>query len=185
MTADPATLTFAEIAKWSGTEMRNQMTHPQVRAAVIELLKNRSLAEVQQIEQPPAVPEVPVLSPEEQAAADEATALAAQQAEADRIAVEQLAAAKAAADAEAAKPKKIVLDYQIKDEDGNPIGRPTHLEATNDEEMRLKMIEAHTQATRAFHRLKKQKLTFAKEPEAPKPDMTDKELLDAINDVKT
>src|SRR5208282_1060051 len=31
--------------------------------------------------------------------------------------------------------KKIVREYQVRDEDGNPIGRPTHLEAWSAEEM--------------------------------------------------
>ena len=56
--------------------------------------------------------------------------------------------------------KKIVREYQVRDEDGNPIGRPTHLEAWSAEEMIDKMQTAHENATRAFHRLKKQKLQF-------------------------
>ena len=56
--------------------------------------------------------------------------------------------------------KKIVREYQVRDEDGSPIGRPTHLEAWSSEEMIEKMQTAHENATRAFHRLKKQKLQF-------------------------
>jgi hypothetical protein len=59
-----------------------------------------------------------------------------------------------------AERKKIVREYQVRDEDGNPIGRPTHLEAWSAEEMIEKMQTAHENATRAFHRLKKQKLQF-------------------------
>jgi hypothetical protein len=60
--------------------------------------------------------------------------------------------------------KKIVREYQVRDEDGTPIGRPTHLEAWSMDEMLEKMQTAHENATRAFHRLKKQKLTFKQEP---------------------
>src|SRR5271157_33074 len=65
--------------------------------------------------------------------------------------------------AEAVPPverKKIVREYQVRDEEGNPIGRPTHLEAWTTDEMYEKMQTAHENATRAFHRLKKQKLQF-------------------------
>lgn len=56
--------------------------------------------------------------------------------------------------------KRIVREYQVRDEEGNPIGRPTHLEAWTTDEMYEKMQTAHENATRAFHRLKKQKLQF-------------------------
>ena len=56
--------------------------------------------------------------------------------------------------------KRIVREYQVRDEDGSPIGRPTHLEAWSVDELLEKMQTAHEQATRAFHRLKKQKITF-------------------------
>lgn len=74
-------------------------------------------------------------------------------------------AAEAAAEVPPATPpvverKKIVREYQVRDESGNPIGRPTHLEAWSAEEMLDKMQAAHENATRAFHRLKKQKLQF-------------------------
>jgi len=59
--------------------------------------------------------------------------------------------------------KKIVREYQVRDEDGQPIGRPTHLEAYSEAEMLDKMQIAHESATRAFHRLKKQKLQFREE----------------------
>lgn len=58
------------------------------------------------------------------------------------------------------EPTRIVREYQVRDEDGTPIGRPTHLEARTMDEMLEKMQTAHENATRAFHRLKKQKLTF-------------------------
>jgi hypothetical protein len=61
---------------------------------------------------------------------------------------------------------KLIQEYQADDENGNPIGRSTHLEARNWAELARKQKEAHTQATRAFHRLKDQKTTF-KKPTAP------------------
>ena len=59
--------------------------------------------------------------------------------------------------------KKIVREYQVRDEEGKSIGRPTHLEAYSEAEMLDKMQVAHESATRAFHRLKKQKLQFKEE----------------------
>lgn len=55
-------------------------------------------------------------------------------------------------------------EYQICEEDGTTaIGRPTRLVARTLAEMYAKQREVHTQATRAFHRLKKQKLSFKQE----------------------
>jgi hypothetical protein len=55
-------------------------------------------------------------------------------------------------------------EYQICEEDGvTPIGRPTRLVTRTLAEMYGKQREVHTQATRAFHRLKKQKLSFKQE----------------------
>jgi hypothetical protein len=59
---------------------------------------------------------------------------------------------------------RYIEDYHVRDEDGTPIGRATHLEARTLSELMAKKQEVHTQATRAFHRLKKQKLTFKQEP---------------------
>jgi hypothetical protein len=58
------------------------------------------------------------------------------------------------------KGTRYVEEYQVRDEDGTPIGRPTHLEASSLPALAVKKREAHENATRAFHRLKKQKLTF-------------------------
>jgi hypothetical protein len=63
---------------------------------------------------------------------------------------------------------KIVQDYQVDDGHGNPVGRPTHLEAYSWPELSRKQREAHTHATRAFSRLKDQKTTF-KKPEPVRP----------------
>jgi hypothetical protein len=106
---------------------------------------------------------------------------AAAKAEADRIAQE----AAAVAAAEAAKPKKIVVEYQATDENGQPIGRPTHLEASSWEEMSRKQQEAHVQATRAFHRLKQQKTTFKKQEVVSSPLMSEEETAKAAEDLKS
>jgi len=172
----PETLTFQHIQKWTGTEMRNQMAHPDMRAAIINLLKNRNPEEIRELAAKEAqvvvVDSAPV-APDP--AAEEAARVAA---EAARIAAE-----------EAAKPKVFAVDYQVRDEKGNAIGRPTHLEAPTEEGLRLKLIEAHTQATRAFHRLKEQKTTF-KQPQVQTPiqqpeRLTDDELKQALNDVRS
>lgn len=62
------------------------------------------------------------------------------------------------------KPTRYIEEYQVQGEDGKPIGRPTHLESRTLAEHFAKQREVHTQATRAFHRLKQQKLTFKQEP---------------------
>jgi len=59
---------------------------------------------------------------------------------------------------------RYIEEYQVVGEDGNAIGRPTHLEARTLLEFLAKKREVHQQATRAFHRLKQQKLTFKQEP---------------------
>ena len=106
-----------------------------------------------------------------------ADAEAAAKADADRKVVE------AAAAAEAVKSKKIIREYQVKDEDGNPIGRPTHLEAWSTDEMLEKMQTAHENATRAFHRLKKQKPTFKPEAVEQKP-LTEQEIIQLATDAQ-
>jgi hypothetical protein len=63
------------------------------------------------------------------------------------------------------KIARLVQEYQVADENGTPIGRPTHLESKSWAEHAVKQKNAHQNATQAFHRLKKQKLTF-KENEA-------------------
>ena len=61
---------------------------------------------------------------------------------------------------------RFVEEYQVRDEDGAPIGRPTHLEGRSLAELIGKKRDAHENATRAFHRLKKQKLTFKNQEDA-------------------
>lgn len=62
---------------------------------------------------------------------------------------------------------KLVQEYQVRDEDGTAIGRPTHLEAKNLLELMGKQRKAHEEAVRFGYRMKKQKLQF--KSDAPKP----------------
>lgn len=68
------------------------------------------------------------------------------------------------------KAVRYIEDYQVRHEDGTPIGRPTHLESRTLQELAAKKREVHTQATRAFHRLKQQKLTFKNERTTLSPE---------------
>jgi len=61
------------------------------------------------------------------------------------------------------KANRYVEEYQVRDEDGTAIGRPTRLEARTLPELAGKKRDAHENATRAFHRLKRQKLSFKQE----------------------
>lgn len=88
---------------------------------------------------------------------------AAEAVETTRLETEQKAAKeaedKAAAEAEAARkaaPVKKVLEYQVTDEaTGKPIGRPTHIEYTTEEELVEKMKAAHVNAVRYADRIKR------------------------------
>ena len=170
----PENLTLQHIAKWDGAEMRRQMAHPEMREAITNILKSRTLAEVEQVErQRPVEPIVesvvtPVVEPQP-------------------IVEPVVPAPVVPTPVVPEPPKKFSVDYQVKDEQGNPIGRPTHLEAATEEELRNKLIEAHTQATRAFHRLKKQKTTFKhEEVQVVVPEkLSDQDLAQAIADVRS
>lgn len=80
---------------------------------------------------------------------------------------------------------KIIKEYQAKADDGTPLGRPTHLEARNWEELSIKQENAHVQATKAFHRLKNQKTTFNRNQPAIPQTMSDEELVQAAEDMKS
>jgi hypothetical protein len=158
--------------------------------------------------------ENPVITPEEAAAkevADRAAQEAADKAAADVIAE----AARVAAEAEAARPseptakpweaedasyatygihitrdsegriQRVIQEYQVKDESGNPIGRATHIEARTWPEFIAKKDECHVQATRAFNRLKSQKVSFKQQPVEPeyKP-LSDEEMTALVKDLK-
>ncbi len=89
---------------------------------------------------------------------EEAEQIAVDQALADQQAVE--AAAQVAAQAIVSPPsppeerKKIVVDYQATDEEGRPIGRPTHIEGWSWEEVSQKQRDAHINAVRYAERVK-------------------------------
>lgn len=184
MSVTPETLTFEHIKTWSGDEMKRQMAHPDMRIAVMNVISSRNLEEVaaaqdeinSRTETVVEVPPTEVVSettPEEIAAGD-------QRKEAEEVNIVETEAARKAAEA----PKKFVVDYQCKDEDGNPIGRPTHLEAATSEELIDKMKVAHEQAVRAFNRLKKQKISF-KDQQPKVIQKSDEELLAAMKDLRS
>ena len=196
----PETLTFDEIKKWSGQEMKDQMRRSdEMRAAVYKIITSRSLDEVQtaqaQIDanNPPAEA---VVSAEE-AAATEQQRLAAEAEAQAAVARETARQAAEAAENEQLRAagiavvrdqygniSKLIQDYQVDDEHGNPIGRPTHLEARSWPELVAKQKEAHSQATRAFHRLKSQKISFKEQP-VVSAQQTDAELLEAMKDLRS
>jgi hypothetical protein len=190
----PETLTFEHIKDWDGETMKKYMASPEMREAIYNIIRTRSLATVETTPAPEASSEpqatieqtgtVETQSLTEQPKQTEQLKQDAQaQAEAQRAVAEPTEQARKAQETQR---KKFVIDYQVKDEDGNPIGRPTHLEAATQEELIEKMKEAHIQATRAFHRLKKQKVSFKEPAPAPiTPSMSDAELLAAMKDLKS
>lgn len=159
-----------------------------------------------------ATPANPVQTPEEIAAKEQAAKEAADKAAADAASAEaaRVAAEEAAKKASETAPKpweaedaswkaqgviisrdaegkiiKIAEDYQIKDESGNALGRPTHIEAKDWYEWKQKKDECHIQATRAFSRLKAQKVSFKNQQEPqPVKELTEQEYLALIEDVK-
>ena len=157
---------------------------PEGRAAVAEV--------VQQTAQLPEVPSEEIVVPEKTAEelAAEAEANRVAQEEADRkaaqdaLAASEAAAAKAAQEAQIAEYAaagitvtqdaqgnitKITKRYQATDENGQPIGHPTHLEAKSWPELSIKQQNAHENAMRLAERVKKQKLTYKQpDPHAPK-----------------
>lgn len=175
-TITPQTLTFDHIKQWDSATMRRYMQLPEMREAIYKTVQTQSEVAVQaaqaQIEANAPAVEVLVVAPP---VAEETV----------RVRVGE-----AAESVIVPAPNKLVVEYQIRDEEGNPIGRPTHLEAETQQELIDKMKEAHTQATRAFHRLKKQKVQSlrdvnSQQAPAASPQMTDVELLAAVKDLKS
>lgn len=198
--AVPAPITFSDIVKWDSDEMRKRLLDPASRAEIEKVILEHEMAKSsKEVE----VVEEEVVPTEEEKAAAEANAAeekaVAEKAEAERTTVEtKVAAEKAEAEKKdleekeklareaAAKSKKIVVEYQATDEEGNPIGRPTHLEAETWEEMSKKQTEAHIQATRAFHRLKaKQDKSTPRVEETPIPVMTEAERAAVIKETES
>lgn len=191
-------LTWAEVRSWSGQEMRDKCKDPvvfeQVQALAAEdAMKNnpsRRTEEQAKEEEEKAALEVKaaeearaaeaIKAVEEAKAADALKAAEAAKAEADRVAAEEAARRNA-------QPQRIIRDYQVKDENGVPIGRPTHLEASNWEEMAEKMELAHVNAVRYAERLKRQKVATKAVAEVPavQPGMSEEDLVKALQDLKT
>ena len=174
VTVAPADLTFEHIKSWDGPTMKDQMRRSEMREAIYRVIASKSEAEIVATQAAidantvPVVTEVPpadALSVEEQAAEQQRQAAA--DAEAQRQAAqetaenEQLRAAGITVQRDqSGNITKLIQDYQVADENGAPIGRPTHLEARSWPELVAKQREAHTQAARWGHRLKSQKITF-------------------------
>jgi hypothetical protein len=203
----PETLSFSEVLKWTGQEMKDQMRRSdEMRHAVLTVVKSQSLADIEaaqrQIEansavqpEPEIVPDPVVTLPDEaeqqRIAAVQAEAQAAAAKEAEREAAlkvenEQLALAGISATRDQyGNIAKLVQDYQSVDEHGNPIGRPTHLEARSWVELSIKQKEAHTQAVRWGHRLKQQKISFKDQQPVSPQNLSDAELLESMKDLKS
>jgi hypothetical protein len=164
MSLTPETLTFEHIKSWSGEEMRKWMQHPEMREAIYRVAQER--AQVQPVSDNPVAVDANEPTEPTPEVAPQPTP-------------------------EPTPAKKIVVDYQVRDEDGNPLGRPTHLEAATEEEMRDKIIKAHSEAVKFAHRLKKQNLTLQKEaqqrPAAPAQTSTlsEEDTLQALKDLRS
>lgn len=180
---DPATLTLKDVKAW-GSDTRRFLAVPEIRAKVDSLLAERATALDVAAPAPDAV-EVPPTPTEEEVKAAEVAAQVKADEELLAAKAKLEADTKAEADRKAAEtPKKIVVRYQATDENGQPIGSPTYLEAATHEEMVEKQKQAHINATRAYHRLKKQKDTAVfKQPETVLP--TEEELLEAAKDLSS
>ena len=79
---------------------------------------------------------------------------------------------------------KIIKTYQARDESGNPIGRPTYLEAKNWAELSVKQQNAHEHAVRFGERVKKQQIT-TKADVAPVQTLSDAELQKLQDELKS
>lgn len=168
----PKPLTKAEIRSWTAEQMKQAI----IQGRLDEI--NTVLGTPVPTEEEIAAAEQAVVDAQVVADAQAADAQVVADAEAARIAAE----ATAAAVAEAAKPKKIVVEYQATDEEGKPIGRPTHLEAYSWEDMSKKQTEAHINALRYAERVKNRKIT-QKQPEPITPELTSEELAAASADL--
>ncbi len=175
----PKPLTRAEIRGWNADEMKAAILHGrldeinEVLATPVPTPEEVADAEAQVVVDAQAAAEA-------QAAAD---AKAVTDAEAEGLRVAEAARVAAAAPAVPVTPKKIVVDYQAADEDGKPIGRPTHLEAYSWEEMSQKQTEAHVNALRYAERVKNRNVT-KKQPDLPTPELTPDELATAVVDLE-
>lgn len=196
-----AELTFLDVHKMDKGLFRELLRMPEGAAKVNALVTARNeevsarekavglvSEEVLPAETPSKIDEIinpePVASgptSEEQAAAEAAEAEAARIRE-QAAAAEEVARVAAAKAVEDAKPKRFVIDFQAKDDQGNPIGKKTHLEASSQEELLEKMQTSYEHAVRALDRLKKQKPTF-KQDQPTTVAVTQEQLDQAIADV--
>jgi hypothetical protein len=192
----PEALTFEDVKTWDAQTMKDQMRHPEMKEAILRVITTKNQAQIEeaqaQIEANSAPSEVVV--PATEVAAEQVAAEEAQRA----AAAEQEAAKRAAEDAETLRATgvtiyrdqtgdiyKLVQDYQATDEHGSNIGRPTHLESRSWPELVAKQKEAHIQATRAFHRLKSQKVSFKDQQPVQPSQLSDSDLLAAMKDLKS
>lgn len=183
-------ITRKDIHSWTAEEMRNKRKNPAISAEIDAVLATPredqniidSVIVDNQAEIEAEAARVAAEAEAAQAAAAEAeTARLAAEAETARLAQEEEAARLAALPV---KKEKIVLDYQVHDENGNPIGRKTHLEADSWQEMSEKQKTAHTEATRAYERLKKRQ-AVPRPKETPVTLMSDDDAIAAANDLKS
>ena len=156
-------VTKDDIRKASATELMAAYRSPELREEIERVantpeLTSEQIAEAEQIAQQAAQQAV-----EAEAEANRVAAEQAAQAEAARIAAEQ----PVVPEVKPEEKKKIVVDYQVTDEQGAPIGRPTHIEAWTIEELIEKQKKAHIEATRYAHRLKTRKDQATYKPTEP------------------
>ena len=185
-------ITFQSIKEMSGKELREKRRDPKLAAEI-----DQAIADHNQQTNQPAEPAVD--APEDEAEKTRKAEQAAK-AEADRVAAETARAeqekrdfdekVRLAAEAiEAAKPKKIVVEYQVRDtRTGEPIGDPTHLEADTWEEMSKKQTEVHANAVRWADRQRRKRELLEKaakaEPEPAAKVMTQEEIETVVKDLE-
>ena len=173
-----AGLTWEDVKRMSGQQLKEIRQHEGGAEKIDQILAERAAAKGVKVDEAIAaeqaaaaaaiaepVAEVPAAevpaeptSEEKAEAAAAETARVAAEVEASRAAAE--AAVKALQEAEAKTPKRYVFEYQVRDNDGNPVGNKTHLEASSAEELEEKKQESYRQAVLAIDRLKKQKPVF-------------------------
>jgi hypothetical protein len=125
--------------------------------AELQRREDEKLALLEQAEAEAAAEKQKEIEAKEQAEREAAAKAEAEaKAELEKRAQEKIEAEKEAARLTAPPAKtRVVVDYQATDDNGEPIGRPTHLEADSWEEMSKKQQEAHVNAVRYAERLKK------------------------------
>ena len=191
----PAVLTRDSFLKMSTEDLKKIVGDPTKLQEANAILDGSVVIEVLPDDAPTLEPEAPPLSSEEEAAQAEAV-IAEAQAATDKIAADKAAADKVAEDEEykaagitvvkdaSGNITKIVMTYQARDEAGNPIGRPTYLEAKSWFELTTKQRAAHENAVRFAERIKKQKLTVKRDdPNEPK-QLTEDEFKALQEDLK-